>query len=45
VGKVDATVEQNIANQMGIQGYPTIFFVNGKSKVPYEGARDADSIA
>jgi len=42
VGKVDATVETDIAEKFDIGGYPKfLFFKNGKH-YPYEGQRDID---
>ncbi|KAI5059121.1 hypothetical protein GOP47_0025440 [Adiantum capillus-veneris] len=44
LAKVDATVEAELAQQHGIQGYPTIiFFVDGKPK-PYAHHRTSEAI-
>ncbi len=49
VAKVDATVQQKIAKQFNIKGYPTIMIFPPGSKTqtpvePYDGPRDASSI-
>ena len=50
LGVVDATVESNLANQYGVQGYPTIkIFPGGKNKsatdaISYEGGRTKEDI-
>jgi len=45
VAAVDATQEQSLAQQYGIQGFPTLkLFVGGKLKEDYNGGRDAHSI-
>lgn len=44
LGKVDATVEEAIAKEHGIQGFPSLkWFVNGKA-TEYTGGRTADTI-
>lgn len=44
LGKVDATEEQDLAEQHGVRGYPSLkFFRNGIS-VDYNGGRTADEI-
>ena len=47
LGAVDATVHQSLAQQYGVQGYPTIkYFPSGPKSGPeeYDGGRTADSI-
>jgi protein disulfide-isomerase A1 len=44
LGKVDATIESDLAEKFGIRGYPTLkFFKNGKP-VDYTGGRTKDEI-
>jgi protein disulfide-isomerase A1 len=44
VAKVDATVEEAVAQEFGVRGYPTIkFFSNGVAK-DYQGARSAEAL-
>ncbi|CAG9858126.1 unnamed protein product [Phyllotreta striolata] len=44
LGKVDATQEQDLAEQFGIGGYPTLKFFRKGSPVDYSGGRQADDI-
>merc|ERR1719384_1531353 len=47
LGAVDATVHQELAQQYGVQGYPTIkYFPAGLKRAPeeYDGGRTADDI-
>lgn len=47
LGAVDATIHQGLAQQYGVQGYPTIkYFPSGKkgSAEEYDGGRTADDI-
>jgi len=47
LGKVDATVEKDLAQRYGVNGYPTIkFFAPGETgdPKPYEGARTSEAI-
>jgi len=40
LGKVDATIESDLAEQFGIRGYPTLkFFKNGKP-IDYSGTKN-----
>ncbi|XP_025413413.1 protein disulfide-isomerase [Sipha flava] len=44
LGKVDATIESELAEKFGIRGYPTLkFFKNGKP-IDYSGGRTKDDI-
>ncbi|KAG2311098.1 hypothetical protein Bca52824_022655 [Brassica carinata] len=44
LAKIDATVENELAHQYSVQGFPTIlFFVDGEHK-PYTGGRTKDTI-
>jgi protein disulfide-isomerase A1 len=44
IAKVDATVEKDLAEKYGIQGFPTLkFFVDGEG-VDYQGAREENDI-
>ncbi|KAG5879996.1 hypothetical protein JTB14_010115 [Gonioctena quinquepunctata] len=44
LGKVDATEEQDLAEQFGIRGYPTLKFFRNGSPSEYAGGRQADDI-
>jgi protein disulfide-isomerase A1 len=44
IAKVDATVENTLAEQFGVKGFPTLkFFIDGQP-VDYSGAREEDAI-
>lgn len=40
MGKVDATVESELAEQFGIRGYPTLKFFKSGKPVDYSGMND-----
>lgn len=45
IGKVDATVESDLGQKFGVQGYPTLkWFVDGELASDYSGPRDSDGI-
>ena len=44
LGKVDATVEKELAQARDVKGYPTLTFFRNKSPVEYNGPRNADGI-
>ena len=47
LGTLDATQHGSVAQEYGVQGYPTILFVkaeSGAKPVPYEGEREADAM-
>ena len=44
LAKVDATVEKEIAQKYGVQGYPTLFWMVNGEKSDYKGGRTADTI-
>ena len=46
LGKVDATVEKELGEEYGIQGYPTLKFFanNGGDPMEYNGPRDGAGI-
>jgi protein disulfide-isomerase/protein disulfide-isomerase A1 len=44
LGKVDATVESALAQQFGVQGYPTLKYFVGGEPSEYDGGRDAPKI-
>lgn len=44
LAKIDATVEKDLGQKFGVQGYPTLYwFINGE-KSDYKGGRTADTI-
>ncbi|WIA23964.1 hypothetical protein OEZ86_007219 [Tetradesmus obliquus] len=46
IGKVDATVESDLGQKFGVQGYPTLkWFVDGELVSDYGGPRDASGIS
>ena len=44
LGKVDATVEKELAQSRDIKGYPTLTFFRNRSPIDYSGPRKADGI-
>jgi len=44
LGKVDATVESELAEQYSVRGYPTLKFFKNKNPVEYTGGRTATEI-
>eukprot|EP00878_Enallax_costatus_P040642 GHUV01046972.1.p1 GENE.GHUV01046972.1~~GHUV01046972.1.p1 ORF type:complete len:251 (-),score=40.12 GHUV01046972.1:287-1039(-) len=45
IGKVDATVESDLGQKFGVQGYPTLkWFVDGEVASDYSGPRDVEGI-
>lgn len=44
VAKVDATVEKDLAEKYGIQGFPTLIFFKNGERVDYNGGRTKDAI-
>lgn len=44
LGKVDATEEQELAEQFGVRGYPTLKFFRNGSPIDYSGGRQGDDI-
>jgi len=44
LGKVDATIESELASSNGVQGYPTLKWVVGGKPSEYDGPRDAAGI-
>ncbi|CAF4925427.1 unnamed protein product [Pieris macdunnoughi] len=44
LGKVDATQEQDLAEQYKVRGYPTLIFFKNGNPIEYSGGRQADDI-
>ena len=44
IAKVDCTTEKNVAKQMEIKGYPTLYFFKNGQKQKYDGKRKSDDI-
>ena len=44
LAKVDTTKDQNVAQEYGVRGYPTIMFFVNKTKVEFSGQRNAEGI-
>ncbi|CAI6349930.1 unnamed protein product [Macrosiphum euphorbiae] len=44
LGKVDATIESDLAEQFGIRGYPTLKFFKSGKPIDYSGGRTKDEI-
>ncbi|XP_018571513.1 protein disulfide-isomerase [Anoplophora glabripennis] len=44
LAKVDATEEQELAEQHGVRGYPTLKFFKNGNPIDYNGGRQADDI-
>jgi len=44
LGKVDATIESELAEKFGIRGYPTLKFFKNGNPVDYTGGRSKDDI-
>lgn len=40
LGKVDATIESELAEKFGIRGYPTLKFFKGGKPIDYSGIND-----
>eukprot|EP01100_Stratorugosa_tubuloviscum_P004125 TRINITY_DN201_c0_g3_i1.p1 TRINITY_DN201_c0_g3~~TRINITY_DN201_c0_g3_i1.p1 ORF type:complete len:494 (+),score=274.90 TRINITY_DN201_c0_g3_i1:78-1559(+) len=44
LGKVDCTIETELAKRFGVSGFPTIFYFNKGQQSKYNGGRTADAI-
>jgi len=44
IGKVDATVEKDLAKEYGVSGYPTMKLIRRGKRFDYNGPRQADGI-
>lgn len=43
VGKVDCTVHRRVCSRFGVNGYPTLFYVNDGNVYKYQGARSLNA--
>ena len=44
LAKIDATVEKDLAQKFGVQGYPTLYWFANGEKSDYKGGRTTDTI-
>lgn len=44
LGKVDATVEKDLGEKYGVQGFPTLIYFKNGERVDYNGGRTKDTI-
>jgi thiol-disulfide isomerase/thioredoxin len=44
LAKVDATKQNKLADDFGIKGFPTLFFMRNGEKVDFDGGRDKEGI-
>ena len=42
MGKVDATVQKDLASKYGVKGYPTLYFFKSGTHEKYTGNRKAE---